>query len=121
MGAVIDDLHTSGEEKAEAKLKLRALELEFTKASYEAEGKFVEAQRDVLKAEVSSKHWLASNWRPILMLVFTYIIFHNFVLVPIFSLTAAEIPPDMWQLLKIGVGGYIVGRSAEKIVPALRR
>ena len=25
-----------------------------------------------------------------------------------------DIPPDMWDLLKIGLGGYVVGRSAEK-------
>ena len=120
VGSVIDNLHTSDEEKLAAKHKLQLIELDFQRVALEAETKFVEAQRDVLKTEISSKHWLAANWRPILMLVFTYIIFHNYVLVPIFGLVAAEIPADMWTLLKIGVGGYIVGRSAEKIVPSLR-
>jgi len=41
--------------------------------------------------------------------------------VPIFSLPAAVIPPDMWQLLKIGVGGYVLGRSGEKIVGVLKK
>ena len=27
----------------------------------------------------------------------------------------------MWELLKIGMGGYIIGRSAEKIVPELAK
>jgi hypothetical protein len=30
------------------------------------------------------------------------------------------LPPDMWALLKIGVGGYIVGRSGEKIARSLK-
>lgn len=33
------------------------------------------------------------------------------------GLPAAEIPPEMWTLLQLGVGGYIGARSAEKIVP----
>lgn len=59
-------------------------------------------------------NWLQRSWRPILMLVFTYIIFHNYVVVPIFGAPVAVIPPDMWTLLKIGVGGYIAGRTLEK-------
>jgi hypothetical protein len=27
-----------------------------------------------------------------------------------------ELPQDLYDLMKIGVGGYIVGRSGEKIV-----
>jgi len=29
------------------------------------------------------------------------------------------LPEDLWGLMKIGVGGYVVGRSAEKIVPQI--
>ena len=36
----------------------------------------------------------------------------------IFNVPAADIPPDMWDLLKLGVGGYVVGRSAEKGIKA---
>jgi hypothetical protein len=27
-------------------------------------------------------------------------------------------PPDLWALIKLGLGGYVVGRSAEKCVTA---
>lgn len=27
-------------------------------------------------------------------------------------------PPDLWALIKIGLGGYVMGRSAEKCVAA---
>ena len=32
-----------------------------------------------------------------------------------------EIPPDMWGLLKLGLSGYIVGRSGEKMVTAWKK
>jgi hypothetical protein len=73
----------------------------------------------VVTAEVQSHSWLARNWRPILMLTFTYIIAHQYVLAPVFRLPEVTIPPDMWDLLKIGMGGYVIGRSAEKILPAV--
>jgi len=74
----------------------------------------------IIRAETQSGSWLAVNWRPMLMCLFGLIIFNNYVLYPYLSLFFEEapvlaIPADMWVLLKIGVGGYVVGRSAEKV------
>lgn len=77
------------------------------------------AQAQTLTAEIKGESWLQRNWRPILMLTFTYIVAHNYILVPLFSLPSVEIPPAMWSLLEIGVGGYVVGRSVEKIIPGI--
>lgn len=79
----------------------------------------IQAQAKVIVSEAQSKSWLARNWRPILMLSFTAIIVNNYILNPwlsaMFSLDVVmEIPEPMWGLLKLGVGGYIMGRSAEK-------
>lgn len=73
----------------------------------------------IIQAEANSASWLARNWRPMLMTMFGVIIANNYILYPYLSLffegaPILEIPPDMWDLLKIGIGGYIVGRSAEK-------
>ena len=70
-------------------------------------------------AAAQSESWIARNWRPITMLSFVFIIFNNFVLVPYgeafgFPMPSVMLPPDMFALLKIGLGGYVVGRSAEK-------
>ena len=80
----------------------------------------VTAQGGAIKAEASSGSWIACNWRPILMLSFTAIVVMNYLVLPVaqwFGVTQAPLalPPDMWALLKIGIGGYIVGRSGEKI------
>ena len=109
---------TNDADKVQVAAEIDKLQIELQRAVLAADQELANAQRDVIVAEAKSESWLARNWRPILMLVFTYIIFHNYVIAPIFSAPHAEIPPDMWALLKIGVGGYILGRSAEKGVTA---
>lgn len=81
--------------------------------------KELESKRDVIVAEAQGESWLQRSWRPILMLSFVAIIVNNYILSPYLQAmfgfeVMLEIPVDMWELLKIGVGGYIVGRSAEK-------
>ncbi len=83
------------------------------------EVKFVSYQRDIITAEAKSQSFLACNWRPITMLVFVAIIANNYILFPYIQLFGGkavplEIPPNMWELLKLGIGGYIMGRSVEK-------
>lgn len=80
---------------------------------------------EVIQAEAKSDSWMAANWRPILMLTFTAIVAVNWLILPVVSwfgphLVPLVLPPDMWDLLKIGVGGYIVGRSGEKITKSLK-
>jgi len=73
----------------------------------------------IILAEAQGESWLQRNWRPLLMLTCITIIANNFVLYPylraIFGWgVALELPEALWELLKIGVGGYVVGRSVEK-------
>jgi len=79
----------------------------------------------VVTAEANSEHWLAANWRPITMLVFVFIIANNYIIYPYLALffdsaPKLDIPPDMWDLLKLGLGGYVIGRSTEKAVKAYK-
>ena len=81
---------------------------------------------DVIIAEAKGGSFLQRNWRPILMLSFTAIIINNYILAPYLDAIVGsgiqlDIPPNMWALLKIGVGGYIVGRSAEKGIENWRK
>lgn len=80
------------------------------------QAQLTDAQAKVITAEVTSQSWLARNWRPLLMLTFTFIVAWNYIVVPIVGATPAQVPADMWTLMKIGVGGYIVGRSGEKMI-----
>lgn len=81
---------------------------------------------EIVKAEASSVHWLTATWRPILMLSFTFIIVHNYILAPYLKIffgldVVLDFPPEFWNLLTIGVGGYVVGRSVEKAVEAYKK
>ena len=75
-------------------------------------------QVKVLTTELSG-NWLQKSWRPILMLSITAILVNNYILVPYLQLfglpaTVLDFPDRLWNLLTLGVSGYIVGRSAEK-------
>lgn len=104
--------------KAQATLELAKLQEQYQEKLLEADMEFAKQQAETIGDEAKSESWLARNWRPITMMVFVFIIFYNYILAQIFSLKMLSLPPDMWQLLKLGIGGYILGRSAEKIVPA---
>lgn len=117
IGSVIDKLSTTEEEKLKAKAALLVIESDLQKTLMNADVSFAQEQAKVLVAEAQSNSWLASNWRPVLMLTFTFIIAWNFIFVQIIpGLDPTEIPEAMWDLLQLGIGGYILGRSAEKSI-----
>ncbi len=82
--------------------------------------KEIEAAAQIIVAEAQGESWLQRNWRPLLMCLFGVIIANNYIVVPLFGTPTAEIPPDMWDLLKLGVGGYVIGRSVEKGIKVWR-
>ncbi len=111
---MVDELNTSDEEK----LKIKSA---ITRMENDLRGQIVTEQSKIIIAEVKSQSWLTKNWRPAIMAIFGIIIFNNYVLAPYLSAMfgvqlVLEIPEPMWELLKIGIGGYIVGRTAEKSV-----
>ena len=76
-----------------------------------------ELKAQVLNAEMQG-NWLQRSWRPILMLSLVLIVINNYLLFPYFpdTFTMLELPDKLWNLLTIGVGGYVAGRSVEKAV-----
>jgi len=85
-----------------------------------------EKQADIIIAEAKSEHKITSQWRPITMLTFVAIIANNYILAPYLQAmfgwsVALDIPPDMWDLLKLGLGGYMIGRSGEKIAQVYKK
>lgn len=114
IGTVLDKILPDTNQRAEAKEALGRMAL--SQEGTELEGRF-----KVIAAEASSEHWIAAAWRPITMLTFVVIIANNYILAPYVNLffevdVVLELPPHLWDLLKIGLGGYVVGRSVEKAV-----
>jgi len=107
VGKVIDNLFTNDEERIKAKN-------EVFKILKEKELELQKMQTEVIVTEAQG-NWLQRSWRPILMLGFGFIVMYNKFFAPAFGLPNAELEGEFWNLLQLGVGGYVIGRSAEKI------
>jgi len=119
VAAVIDNVHTSGEEKLAAQRELLKLQADFQIRMAEIDAEYAKTQASVIEAEVNSESWMARNWRPITMLTFTFIVAFNYIIAPMFGLSLLAMPIHLWDLLQIGMGGYVFGRTAEKVIPTI--
>ena len=71
-------------------------------------------QTEIIVAEANG-NWLQRSWRPILMLCFGFIVMYVKFIAPLFELPIPPLENEGVDLLLWGIGGYVVGRSAEKI------
>ena len=100
---LLDSLQLSPEEKAK-------LEAEITK-------ELLRAQSRIISTEASSESWLTRTWRPITMLIFLAILIAS-----AFGWTPGldkELQLKLLDIIHFGLGGYVIGRSAEKTLPKL--
>ena len=109
------------EQKAKLEAGIQAYQLEMNKELNEYSKTIIEEQSKIIQAEANGDGWFQRNWRPITMLTFVFIIANNYIFYPYITLfggkaIALTLPPDMWNLLKLGLGGYVVGRSVEKSI-----
>jgi len=101
--------------------KRREMEAAFNRELLANQHSIEKAAADIIKTEAASRWAITAAWRPLLMLSLVAILVNNYILAPYlqaifgWSVTLAP-PPEVWTLLTIGVGGYIVGRSGEKMV-----
>ena len=113
---LIDNLHTSDEERLTLQKEMQRISAEFQGKVLEYESKLMDAQSKIVAAEASSSNWLASSWRPITMLTFLALVVLNG-----FDLLKNALDEHAWLLLQIGLGGYVAGRSGEKIVSQIAK
>ena len=109
VGGVIDDLHTSDEEKLAAENKIKELISDY-------ETKMEANITDRWKADMNSDSWLSKNVRP-LVLVFLVVCTVLMIFIDAGSLNfvVEEKWTDLLQLVLITViGAYFGGRSFEK-------
>jgi len=110
VGSVIDNLHTSKEEKLEAERKVKELV-----SSYE-----IEMEKNITerwKMDMKSDSWLSKNIRP---LVLVFLVVSTVLMIFIDAGTINFVVEDKWtdllQLVLITViGAYFGGRSLEKV------
>ena len=110
VGGVIDNLHTSGEEKLAAEQKIKELV-----SSYE-----IEMEKNITerwKMDMQSDSWLSKNIRP---LVLVFLVVSTVLIIFIDAGAISFNVEDKWtDLLQLGlitvIGAYFGGRSLEKV------
>lgn len=74
----------------------------------------------IIEAEAKGESWLQRNWRPLLMITFAGLIVTRWL-----GLSAPGIDPalemKLFDIVQLGLGGYVIGRSAEKVADAWSR
>jgi len=109
VGGVIDDLHTSKEEKLAAEQKIQQLISDY-------ETKMEQNITDRWKSDMNSDSWLSKNVRP-MVLIFLVVctVLMIFIDAGTINFTVEEKWTDLLQLVLITViGAYFGGRSFEK-------
>ena len=109
-GKILDIVDDVVEDKDEA----NRLKFEIQRQLIENKSNELESAAKIVLAEAQGS-WLQRNWRPLLMVTFAaLVVAHRF------GLTAPNIPGSvqnsLLNIVMVGVGGYVVGRSGEKIV-----
>lgn len=102
----------------EQELKRIELQQALQAAVLERTSEIERAAADVVRAEAQGQSWLQRTWRPITMLVFVGLIVARWLGWSAPNLGDAEVL-KLWDIVEIGLGGYVIGRSAEKILPSV--
>lgn len=105
-GKLIDKLFPDKTEAEKAKLKL--IELEQT-----GELEELRSAAGIITEEAKSEHWLTANWRPVTMLTFVALIVAHWLGFTAENLSEEQVL-SLLEIVKVGLGGYVIGRSAEK-------
>ena len=103
IGNLVGKLTLSSQEKKE-------LEARMTQIVYRYAGELTQQQGAAVRLEAEG-NWLQRSWRPLTMLAFAAVVLAG---------TFIDIPyldgdSRFWDLLEIGLGGYVVGRSLESM------
>lgn len=101
IGKMVGQLTISSQEKKELETRVTQIVCRYAE-------ELTERQAAIVGREASG-NWLQRSWRPLVMLSFAAVVLAG---------TFVEIPyltedSRFWNLIEIGLGGYVVGRSLE--------
>ncbi len=112
---LVDALHTSEDERLKAKGHLLDVQAAAMQRVFDYETEMIKGQQAIVSSEAQSEHFLVAAWRPITMLTFLTLAVGDSL-----GLLATPLRDEAWMLLQLGLGGYVVGRSGEKIAKVMK-
>jgi roadblock/LC7 domain-containing protein len=116
LGPVLQKVIPDEGKRAEAQAEMQ-------RAMLDQQADLNKAMADVMKADASSESAMARNARPVVVYWALAMITWVGVVSPMIGLQAETIsalkgvPEDLWSLLSVGIGAYMLARSVDKIVP----
>ena len=113
---LIDNVHTSTEEKETLKNQALALQNVITTQMIDYEKQLLDSQSKIITSEATGESWMQRNWRPLTMLTFLVL-----VVCDSFGWLANPLASEAWLLLQIGLGGYVTSRGIEKSVKNFKK
>lgn len=100
-----------------------AAKLEMMKELNKAQQAEIEATSNIVIAEAKGETKIQKTWRPFVALGFCiitlFLLVNNLMLFPIlkafgYAITIIPIPPELWYVDMVCIGGYIQSRGSEK-------
>ena len=104
--SAVDQVVEDKDQAAKLKNNLQTLVLQ-------GQMKEVEAAMKIVISEAQGGSWLQRSWRPLTMLTFVALIVARWLGFTAPGITT-EIELALFEIIKIGLGGYVIGRSVEK-------
>lgn len=91
------------------------LKAQITLEAMKADAGELDAAAKIIVAEAGGESWIQRSWRPITMLFFVGLVGAHWM-----GLTAPNIGEEtvlkLLDIVQVGLGGYVLGRSGEKIM-----
>ena len=107
IGDIVNRLSVSSKEKQKIQEEIQSL-------VYRYKSELVREQSAAVGEEARG-NWLQRSWRPLVMLAFALVILSGMFM----ESTLLSDSSRLWDLLEIGLGGYVIGRSGERVTDRL--
>ena len=111
---LVDELHVSDEERGKLRNELAKIQNNANSHLLTYETKLLEAKAKIQIAESNSTHTITAIWRPVASLsLVAIIVLASFGIIPTPAVA-------FYELAKIILGGYVGGRSLEKVASVIK-
>jgi hypothetical protein len=115
---VIDSLVVTADERGQLRLAFADMQAKLAGQIVDFEVQLAQSRASAITAEASAEWAITATWRPLMMLSFGVMLWW-YALAAMFGFPPPDleaVPQELWDLMKLGIGGYVAGRSTEKIV-----
>ena len=118
LGPILGQVAKSVFPNAEDEIRRLEIQARMQEALIANQAQIEAAAADVIMTEAEGESWLQRNWRPLTMMVFVGLIVGKWL-----GYTAPGVSEALelrlLGLIEIGLGGYVIGRSVEKVAPVI--